>query len=367
MFKVVIIDDEPWTRGVIKNLANWDKFEMEVVGEAADGETGLALIQKIAPDIVITDVRMPRLNGIDLVGILRKEGMHMPVLIISGYDDYSYVRSAMQLGVTDYILKPIKPEELNTQLQKCRSLLQARPVEANPIRAGFLADGWESEYQKLHKQIVTTLQTLDTAALEINMKKLYKAVVRHEGENPDQALQIGLYYAFIYPMQKHMEKLGMQKECVFTSQQTTFVFSRENTLQQVFSFVNELYTAVIKKNASIHNNMRLDIQAVCRYMEENYLSGITLEQTADVFHVSKEHLSKAFKNDQSIGFSEKVISLRMNKAKEYVMQKNIPMKEIGFLVNYYDQAHFYKTFKKFFGKTPGEMRKELNSDNVIAP
>ena len=110
--KVVIIDDEPWTRGVIIKLAQWDRLGLKVVGEAADGETGLELIRKVLPDIVITDVRMPRIGGIELVQKLRSEGFQIPILIISGYDDFAYVRSALKLGVTDYLLKPIKAQEL---------------------------------------------------------------------------------------------------------------------------------------------------------------------------------------------------------------------------------------------------------------
>ena len=116
--KVVIIDDEPWTRGVILKLGQWNQLGLEVVGEAADGETGLELIYKVLPDIIITDVRMPRIGGLELVQKLREQGYNVPVLIVSGYDDFSYVRSALQLGVTDYILKPVKAQELNQPSQK---------------------------------------------------------------------------------------------------------------------------------------------------------------------------------------------------------------------------------------------------------
>ena len=71
--KVVIIDDEPWTRGVILKLGQWNQLGLEVVGEAADGETGLELIYKVLPDIIITDVRMPRIGGLELVQKLREQ------------------------------------------------------------------------------------------------------------------------------------------------------------------------------------------------------------------------------------------------------------------------------------------------------
>lgn len=125
-YKVVIVDDEPCTRGVILKLGHWDDLDMEVVGEAADGEIALELITRLLPDVVITDVRMPRLDGLELAQRLRKQGWQKPILVVSGYDDYSYVRSALKSGVTDYILKPVKSQELNQQLQRCAELLQKK-------------------------------------------------------------------------------------------------------------------------------------------------------------------------------------------------------------------------------------------------
>lgn len=72
--KVVIIDDEPWTRDVILRLGRWSELGLEVVGEASDGKTGLALVQRLCPDVVITDVKMPGIDGIELVERLRRIG-----------------------------------------------------------------------------------------------------------------------------------------------------------------------------------------------------------------------------------------------------------------------------------------------------
>jgi two-component system response regulator YesN len=102
-YKVIIIDDEPWTREVIKTLGNWTGLGLEVIGEASDGEYGLELIRQMSPDIILTDVKMPHLNGIDLIEILRRENNNSPVIFISGYDDYSYIRSALKLDAVDYL------------------------------------------------------------------------------------------------------------------------------------------------------------------------------------------------------------------------------------------------------------------------
>jgi two-component system response regulator YesN len=81
-----------------------------------------------------------------------------------------------------------------------------------------------------------------------------------------------------------------------------------------------------------------------------------LELTAAIFYVSKEYLSKVFKATVGMGFQEYLTSLRMERAKELILSYKVPLKDIGELVGYLDQAHFYKTFKRFYGKTPGEIR-----------
>lgn len=368
--KVVIIDDEPWTRGVIMNLAQWNELGLEVVGEAADGETGLELIRKVLPDIVITDVRMPRIGGIELVQTLRGEGFQIPILIISGYDDFSYVRSALKLGVTDYLLKPIKAQELNQQLQRCVEILNKEEVvkPRTVMQAGFFADGWEDCYSGIRRKLETALRIGNVTVIRQQFAQMYEVVCTHEGEQPSTTVMVGIYYALLFPLQKYVETMGLNRCEVFGRRGPSFVFSRDNSLKQMMDFLMELYCgAVHSVEKQQQQRTRLDVEAVCRYIQENYTQGVTLEQTADVFHVTKEYLSKAFKAHCKEGFSEYVTALRMKRAYELIADYDAPLKEVGAMVGYFDLAHFYKTFKKFFGKTPGEVRDSLKNDNATTP
>lgn len=368
--KVVIVDDEPWTRGVIKNLTQWNRLGMEVVGEAADGETGFALIQEVLPDIVITDVRMPRVGGIELVQMMRRAGFQIPILIISGYDDFSYVRSALKLGVTDYLLKPVKAEELNRQLECCAEILKKGEIvkPKNIVQAGFFADGWEDRYSGIRRKIETALHIGNIDIINEQFQQLYGVVCRYEGEHPDTAVMIGIYYAILFPLQKYVETMGLQREAVFGENGPSFVFSRDSSLSQMIDFLQTLYGQAVRLAVKHQQQrVRLDVDVVCRYIQEHYTQGITLEQTAEVFHVTKEYLSKAFKAYKQEGFSEYVTSLRMKRAYELIADFDAPLKEVGNMVGYFDLAHFYKTFKKYYGKTPGEVRDSLKNDNATTP
>jgi two-component system response regulator YesN len=112
LLKVVIIDDEEWIRFLIKDIVPWETIGMKVVGEASNGIEGIALCEKLNPDIVLTDIRMP---GIDGLGLLRECMIRNPNLkgiILSGYSDFSYAQTALNYGAYQYMLKPIDEDEL---------------------------------------------------------------------------------------------------------------------------------------------------------------------------------------------------------------------------------------------------------------
>mgnify|MGYP001470690014 CR=1 FL=1 len=116
--KVLIIDDEPPVRESIKLLIPWDKYGVLQVREACNGEEALEMIERDKPQIVFTDIRMPVMDGIEVLKRLRERGERMKVIIISGYNDFEYVRSALKYGSFDYILKPIDEEELLSVFEK---------------------------------------------------------------------------------------------------------------------------------------------------------------------------------------------------------------------------------------------------------
>ncbi|MFF2889423.1 response regulator [Paenibacillus sp. NPDC057967] len=116
--KVIIVDDEKHVRSAITMLAEWDKLGIQEVLQASDGEEAVRLIEKHQPQIVLTDMRMPRKSGAELLTWLSENQPHMKTIVISGYDDFEYVRHAIRHGGMDYILKPVKATALNEALAK---------------------------------------------------------------------------------------------------------------------------------------------------------------------------------------------------------------------------------------------------------
>lgn len=118
MYKVMIVDDETMIRGMLERSLKAAPLDIEVAACAGDGVEALELAKEIRPDIVVTDISMPFMNGLDLIRALQENGIQSKNVIISGYDEFDYARTAIALGVTDYLLKPFMPEELWEVLEK---------------------------------------------------------------------------------------------------------------------------------------------------------------------------------------------------------------------------------------------------------
>lgn len=118
MLKVLIADDEPRVGMLVKQLIHWQERELECVGMFQDGQRALEGIQQLHPDIVITDIRMPVLSGLELVEKALESNPQIRFVVISGYRYFEYAQRAIKYGVQDYLLKPIDEEELNRVLEK---------------------------------------------------------------------------------------------------------------------------------------------------------------------------------------------------------------------------------------------------------
>ena len=112
MYKVVVVEDEAVVRQGIVLTIDWAALDCEVVGEAANGEEGAELIAGLSPDLVVTDLKMPRMDGVEMIAKLRTQGNRSRVIILTAYGDFKYAQSALRLGVNDYLLKPLKDGEL---------------------------------------------------------------------------------------------------------------------------------------------------------------------------------------------------------------------------------------------------------------
>ena len=127
MYQVLIADDEPIVKIALQSMLNWEELGFQICATASNGQEALKMADRFCPDLIICDLKMPVLDGIGLIETARKTGMDCEFLVISNYEDFNFVRTALVLGASDYILKvSISPEALTEQLKKIRGKLDSK-------------------------------------------------------------------------------------------------------------------------------------------------------------------------------------------------------------------------------------------------
>lgn len=154
--KVFLVEDEMVIRRGIKNSIDWEKEGYIFCGEASDGELAYPMIIKEKPDILITDIRMPFMDGLELCKLVKKELPNIKILILSGYDEFDYAKEAIRLGVTEYLLKPISSGKLLEALNGVSESIRREKEDKDLVRKYMeeKRENTEHEKQKFFEQMI---------------------------------------------------------------------------------------------------------------------------------------------------------------------------------------------------------------------
>lgn len=172
MLKIFLVEDEVVVREGIRNTLNWEENDFQFCGEASDGELAYPLIQKYKPDIVITDIRMPFMDGLELSRLIKKEMPWIKIIILSGYGEFEYAKEAINIGVTEYLLKPINGTELMNSLLKVKEKILKEKANIERFKKE-MKEYEEDEKRRLFYDLVNNTHALSSIlnrANELNLE-----------------------------------------------------------------------------------------------------------------------------------------------------------------------------------------------------
>ena len=157
VYKVFLVEDEIVTREGIRDNVNWKDNRFEFSGEATDGDSALPLIQAVKPDVLITDIKMPFMDGLQLCKIIRERMPWVKIVILSGHDEFEFAQEAIKLGVNEYLLKPITVQEMHKVLHKLAAQLDHEKSEEEDLKKlhGQLEENQAILRERLLLQVVT--------------------------------------------------------------------------------------------------------------------------------------------------------------------------------------------------------------------
>lgn len=155
MYKVFLVEDEIVVREGIRDNINWDAINFTLVGEASDGEIALPQIQEIKPDILLTDIKMPFMDGLKLSRIVKKIMPWIKIIILSGHDEFNFAKEAISIGVTEYLLKPLGSSDLVKALNEVAAQIESEKKEQERIEK--LKNQLESNSELLRERFLNSL------------------------------------------------------------------------------------------------------------------------------------------------------------------------------------------------------------------
>ncbi len=399
--KVLIVEDEVLVREGLKSVIGWDKLGMEVVGDAANGRQALEIYERERPDIVLTDIRMPVMDGLELIARIREEDKKTGIVILTCYEEFGYLQEALRMGVSDYILKlKMKPAEIEAAMAKVKKKLDEDEENgAGPDGAEEFRLQKEEELKRYifyHQVSIgffrSRMERLNLAVKEKDMVLLRVVIQRYEKARLKIMDDRGMLIRFVIlnTTEEIMEKYGggetiqegpdcfllfmnvvndpkdedswmekMQKEIShvlsnFMGVRTVWGVS---SVFQSFTELPDKYQECCQKMQDERVDLSVEIFEAVRYIEENLTQRLTLNQVASSINLSPNYLSSLFKKELGVGFVDYITEKRVERAKELLENTGLRTYEVAQQAGFVDESYVSKTFKRLTGKRPSAFRK----------
>ncbi|AJA48343.1 Two-component response regulator [Clostridium pasteurianum DSM 525 = ATCC 6013] len=349
MYKILLVDDENLEREALKIMLKNIKDEIEVVGEAENGREAIELDEKLDPDIIFMDIKIPGIDGMKASEIIKNKNQNKVIIMLTAYDDFNLIHKALTLNVNDYILKPLKYNQLleilNTQIINLK-------FNKNKIK--------EMEFQLIDK--IVYYEKKQAIDLMNNIINSYIHI-----SNNDAVL-------FKERLQLLMERI-IKAACTFNfkdndsiseeySNKLKYSSDIESASKTIEKFLILILEKTIEEDSIKINNksekgkvyINKTLEPAIKYIQENYREEIGLEKMACITNLSVYYFSRLFKREMGVNFINYVNNFKMQKAKKMLKDTDLPIVDIAADLGYYECGYFTKVFKKIIGITPSKYR-----------
>ncbi|MDQ0091321.1 two-component system response regulator YesN [Paenibacillus anaericanus] len=411
MLKALVVDDEYLVRMGITQTIDWAEYNVEIVGEASNGEEGLELALLHRPDVIITDIRMPFMNGLEFIEKIRVTDPLVGIVVLSGYDEFQYAQAAIRYGASTYLLKPINIEELaatvrnigNEILEKKKHHQHYAQLrgEISSISKQFWQDLLHGQLQganiiaektnlldlqlepgdvviplaialspsNLPPEVPIWIALLEAAVTELleghsfdllslfhdsNLQSVIVVRTRETEEAITATRKLGKQLC-----EWSMQSLG-QSLSVGIGKPANNWHDLEGSYRQAVlaaQRASSSFERVLYADEDAGARCRREIREALAFIREHYAENITVDMVATAVFVSPTHLMHLFRKDLNKTFYECLTEYRIEEAKRMLRNPMYRVYEVGNQVGFTDSKYFSQIFKKMTGIPPSEYAK----------
>ena len=203
MFKVLIIDDEEIIREGLRTVIDWESLQCKVIGEAVDGDEGLEMVSRAKPDIVFTDIRMPGLNGLEMISKIKECKYGCKIIILSGFRDFEYAQQAVKLGAFRFLVKPTNTQEIVRSIEE--AITELKKAKCNEQIFKSLKRKVKEDYVLSDSVTITEDNSLNSS--EKNSKYLVVKALAFMRSNITKGLTLKNVSDYLYISTWYLSKL----------------------------------------------------------------------------------------------------------------------------------------------------------------
>lgn len=342
MINVQIVDDEPIVRIGLKKLIPWEDHGFQVVCEAQNGVEALKQLDMHTIDLVITDIEMPIMDGMEYIKRINYRQIKPLVVILTAYAEFEYAKTAINYGVAGYILKPI------IESQICQILDEVKEKISITLEGEITSD--------LDNKLIDAVLLADHKAF-----KIMENIIDEENQYRQDDIN-GTCFRLFYILEtivnkinkKHTNLNKFEKLDIYLSIKNKQLLTRADLISEFKEEVSRIFNILEKYYLINKNNL---VRQACNYVIDHIDERISLAEISSALDISKNYFCSLFKQETGENFLNYVTKLKMQRAKYLLKEKNMKVYEVCNLLGYVDTTHFTQIFKKHCNMTPQEYKK----------
>ncbi len=373
MYNILLVEDEASIRENIQEGILWESYGFHIEKVASNGEQALEILEKVHPDILLTDIRMPFMDGLELSRIVKRLFPDMKIVILSGYMEFAYAKEAISIGVEEYVVKPITPakvirtftalkEKMDEEVRKSEaynSLVSSvknmeNKLENNPdqkIGPGDLV--YEANRDNKLQEFLQTGSLSD-------INRFLDSFFQGGDDHLLNSLIFGAYFYVhcIVTCIKEVQLLGGDPEKVFSKIENVEEYVASfSTPERARQEIEDIIATSLKYRDQAVDRSYSVIEKACLFINEHYTEPkLVIGDVASAVGLSASHFSFVFKQKMGCSFIKYLTSIRIEKAKELLRTTSLSAAVIADKVGYSDPNYFSMVFHKAVKLTPTEYR-----------
>lgn len=353
MYSILIADDESIERDYLKSIIQKHPSKYSLIGEAENGKQVVNMAIDNHPNIIIMDIVMPLINGIEASKIIKENNENIIIILNSAYSEFEYAKEAINYDLDAYLLKPASEDEvlgtINSLIKKKRLNSE---IEFNTSNSNNVID-IEYPYNIVDK-INDALLTSDSKLLVININNYLDFIKSRKFNLDEHRLFI---VNSLFSIMKSVKEIFPKDICyLLNCEKYLDKISHTSYWNEIYNSIEEFFNILIITFKNFYLNSQNISDIIQNYIDNNFNREISLNKLSDMYHFSPSYLSKKFHEDKNCTINDYINIKRVNFSKYLLINSSLTIKKIAMKSGFSNVTHFNRVFKKITCKVPTEYK-----------